>query len=297
MTIALTRRWAACLYAVLLCVLSGMLAACGGPRVEADPALWRMEDAGGRTAGWLFGTVHALPANVDWRREGLNRVIEDAGMLVVEVRALDDTAAIAGAMAALGRTEGLPPLSRRIPARDRPALAALYERADIEPGAFRDVETWAAALAVSSALSRQAGNDSGAGTDRELLDAFGGRPVAGLETAGEQLAIFDRLDEDAQLALLRSIWETPEDDGAMLDAWMRGDAATLTRMLEQGLAADPDLRTALLVNRNRRWIAQIEPLLSNGRRPLVAVGAGHMGGDDGLIAMLRTRGWRVVRAD
>ncbi|QQN74062.1 TraB/GumN family protein [Croceicoccus sp. YJ47] len=297
MTIPATGRWRAWLCALLLCALSSTLAACGGPRVEANPALWRIEDEAGRTAGWLFGTVHALPADVDWRREGLKRVIADAGMLVVEVRALDDTAAIAGAMAALGRTEGLPPLSRRIPARDRPALAALFERADIEPGAFRDVETWAAALSVSSALSREAGNDSGAGTDRALLDAFDGRPVAGLETAGEQLAIFDRLDEDAQLALLRSMWEAPDDDGAMLDAWMRGDAATLTRILEQGLAADADLRTALLVNRNRRWITQIEPLLSDGRRPLIAVGAGHMGGADGLIAMLRARGWRVVRAD
>jgi hypothetical protein len=58
--------------------------------------------------------------------------------------------------------------------------------------------------------------------------------------------------------------------------------------------ADPELREALLVARNRRWDEAIAVMLQGTPRPLVAVGAAHLVGPDGLAVMLRSRGYRVT---
>jgi uncharacterized protein YbaP (TraB family) len=280
-------------------LLALVLAACAGKGVAAHPALYKIEHASraGSTAGWLFGTFHALPKNVRWQTPELEAAMAEAGVLVVEVKALDDRRATASVMAELSRTAGLPPLMQRVPAADRAALRKLYEDAGIAPGQFAGVETWAAALALSGALAAEAGLDSASGTDLGLLKAFSGRPVVGLETAREQLSLFDRMSGNAQMALLQGLVESAGDghDNPLADAWMRGDVARLAAETEEALANNAELRATLLTNRNRRWMEAIVPLLARGQKPLVAVGAGHLGGHDGLIPMLEARGWTVTR--
>jgi len=63
------------------------------------------------------------------------------------------------------------------------------------------------------------------------------------------------------------------------------------------MLADKELRQALLVDRNTAWTLRLENLLSAKDRPLVAVGAGHLLGPDGLPAMLEKDGYIVRRLD
>ena len=95
-----------------LLALAGALCLTGCDKpVVADPApaLWEVRGPSGE-AGWLFGTIHALPDGTRWRTPVLERVLEQADLLVVEVADLDDQGAAAYAFAQVSSSPGLPPL-------------------------------------------------------------------------------------------------------------------------------------------------------------------------------------------
>jgi hypothetical protein len=57
----------------------------------------------------------------------------------------------------------------------------------------------------------------------------------------------------------------------------------------------PKLRNALFINRNRRWTEQIDRIMASSGKALIAVGAGHLAGQDGVIGLLRAKGYKVTR--
>lgn len=271
----------------------------GGPPSPARPALWAIEDARGTAIGWLFGTIHALPRDTAWTTPAIDRAIDRAGVLVVEVRDLDP-ARLSATLQSMASDEPVVPLLQRVSAADRGELAAIFARTDTPPDALDGLETWAAALAVAKLVGQGSG---GVGVDHGLIARFADRPIAELEGAQNQLAIFDRLTERDQRSLLAAVIaekDNPETDARELAAaWLAGDLARLETSTRQGLLADPALYRALASGRNEAWAAKLVPLLTSGRasgrRPLIAVGAAHMVGPDGLPALLAARGYRVRR--
>lgn len=288
---------------LLLASLAFLAAACGkaeGP--SGQPALYRVDAPGAAAdaapAGWLFGTIHALPRESQWRRAAIDDALRESGVLMVEIADLDP-AAVRETFARLSIDPDLPPLDQRIGPAYRDELNELLNEAGVSAQQFQTVESWAAAITLSALVQAQSGMDAEAGVDRSLIAEYAPRPVRGLETVEQQFAIFDRLDEDAQQDLLESMLSDQDSDPKeMTDAWMAGDTNALAGLMDMGLGdsdADRSLRQALLTNRNRRWVDPIVAALEQGQQPFVAVGAGHIGGSDGLIALLEARGWSVTR--
>jgi len=278
---------------LLALALAGALAACGGPAEDwppPSPALWEISGPNGQ-AGWLFGTIHSLPKGVEWRTPALETALERADVLVVEVANLGDGKSGSQAFAAVSTSQGLPPLLQRVAPGDRPALSQALKRAGMKEADFGTTESWAAALVIANLT--QSG-DSANGVDRALLRER--LPVLGLEGFTEQFAIFDRLAQADQAELLRlAAHDAGRDRRTAQEAWLTGNLETLERDDLAGVLADPELREALLTQRNRAWVDRIVNGLEGGRRPLVAVGAGHMIGEDGLPALLAARGYTVKR--
>lgn len=268
--------------------------AAGGP--PPNPLLYEIANADGTVEGWMVGTIHALPDGTHWRTPAIAAAVNDADLLLVEIAGLDDEAKLAATFAQISRAPGLPPLHRRIPANLAPALAGLMERGDISADQSATLETWAAAIMLAQI---DAEGDPANGVDRALIREFAGRPVRELEGARAQFAIFDRLPETAQRNLLAAV--IADADGAKAQAaklrraWLTGDAAVLQAATRSGILADPELREALLIRRNREWAAAIVPLLKGPPRPLIAVGAAHLVGDEGLASALQDAGYRVRR--
>jgi uncharacterized protein len=80
---------------------------------------------------------------------------------------------------------------------------------------------------------------------------------------------------------------------ALADAWKAGDVPTVERLVLQDLRSEPRLYQRMLVDRNRDWLPKLEALFARRGRAFVVVGAAHLVGPDGLLAMLRARGYTV----
>ena len=274
------------------------LAACSPRPDPANPALWEISGPAG-AHGWLFGTIHALPRPALWRTPRVAAALNSSDVLEVEIAALNDDGATARTVQALSRQPGAGPLSARVTADLRPALAQAETKADKRDSDFADTETWAAALILAQA--DQTGEDTGNGIDRALLRKAGSKPVAELEGATRQLGLFHALPERSQRALLAAVLRggaTAEADStAMAEAWRHGDMAAIEREARSGMLADPTLRQVLFTARNRAWAADIAARLGHGAHPFVAVGAAHMAGPEGLPALLAARGFVVRRVE
>lgn len=282
----------------LLLALLGALAlsSCAKP-AEVRPALWLVEGPGGQKA-WLFGTIHALADPVDWRSDTVAQALAQSDRLMLEVAAIGNDQATASAFADLASSPGLPPVEQRLPPDLRDELAGALKAGGIEPGSLDGYESWAVALMLQQAASRASKSDSGNGIDRALANSWSG-PIDEFEGAAAQLAIFDRLPEGAQRALLVASLEGQEDlateSRRLARAWAEADLALIERETDGQLAREPVLREALLVGRNRAWTERLTAMLKAGGRPFVAVGTAHLVGKDGLPAMLTARGYKVTR--
>lgn len=281
----------------LIVAALALLAACQRPE-PVRPALWQVDGPGGQRA-WLFGTIHALPRPVDWRSPRIDAALAHADRIVLEVANIDDDQATAQTFARLAASPQAAPLADRVPPEARADYARYVKQYGASEDALRGQDTWAAALLLAQLAQADLGSDSANGVDRAVKAAAAGRPVEEFEGADAQLRIFDALPETEQRDLLAMVVRQGNDPRAearrLEQAWASGDLAALTRETQGGLLADPELRAALLTQRNRAWTTRLEARLRQGQRPFVAVGAAHLTGPDGLPAMLTARGYRVTR--
>lgn len=271
------------------------LLACAPQPQEADPALWKVDGRGGEKA-WLFGTIHSSNKPLAWQTPAIMRAISQSDTIMVEVANLADEADVAATFARLAKNEGQPPLSQRIAPNERAALAALLRKAGYDDSDFAAMDTWAAALTL--ARSDADDDEIRNGVDRAVVAAAAGRRIVELEGAKLQLGLFDALPEADQRDLLTAVVaeaSRPERDLAAF--WRAGDMTAIEKETRRGLLADPELREALFIRRNRAWAGRIIAQMKSGHLPFVAAGAAHMAGAQGVPAMLAERGYTVTRVE
>lgn len=286
----------------LLAVLAALaLAGCGRADKTPEmplpkPALWTITAPDGKPAGWLFGTIHALPDGVKWRTPAIDDAIGGSDLLVVEVKDLEDSAKLSAAFTRLSHTPDLPPLSDRIVPRLKGKLQAMLKQGGYREADFKAVETWAAALMLSQ-VGQDGQNENG--VDRALIDAFHGRNIEELEGIDGQFTIFDRLPEQDQQDLLGAVVEEDTMDAAesarLAKLWLAGDMRAIEAEGDEGMLQDPELKAALLTDRNREWADKLVALLKTGKRPLIAVGAAHLAPPAGLPELLAAKGYTIAR--
>ena len=121
--------------------------------------------------------------------------------------------------------------------------------------------------------------------------------MSGLESPKEHNAFFVDLNDREAEALLLILFinggQADTDGGSMVKAWRRGDAEAVNQMLREEFRDFPSLARRLIDVRNRNWLPKIESYLRSGKTYFIVVGAAHMGGPQGLLAMLRARGYKI----
>jgi uncharacterized protein YbaP (TraB family) len=193
-------------------------------------------------------------------------------------------------------------VAEALDADQKAAFDAYATAVGLPAGALDQFEPWMAGLTLSTLVLQKAGL-TGEGVDPHFFERAkaDGKERVAFETVAIQTAAFDDLAVEDQVAFLMAGIEDEPDAatemlGRMVDAWATGDDDGLAAIMTDEMSATSAVFEALLTNRNRAWVPQIEALLAReGQDALVVVGAGHLVGDDSVIAMLRAAGYTVER--
>jgi uncharacterized protein len=276
------------------------VAAAKASRGAGKPAIWTLKDED--TTLYFLGTVHLLRPDLEWRSAEIDAAIAAADTIVLEV---DTTSPEAGRemmkfVGAQGMFTDGTQLSSLLTEEETAQLTVALESLELPIDAIQPMRPWYAAINISvMQLMRDGFNPaSGVETTIEAEAKEHGAAFDYLETVDQQLGEFARLDNCAQVEFLMATANALNQGTEMLDLlvseWVDGDAAGLGALLASPEAFGSDAAyTALLTNRNARWTPLVAGMLDEPGTRLIAVGAGHLVGDDSVIAMLRAQGFEV----
>lgn len=258
--------------------------------------MWLVEDDDTRI--YILGTMHALPRGTDWEAGKVAAAIDAADELVMELSPAE--------LAAAGNVfRELAPRTTPLAIEKRLSGQALarYRALEADGSAFGGdrFDDWAVMVLMGQRIAQQAELSPADGVETGLTAQFkaAGKPVGGLETAQAQLMLFETLDAATQRTLLTRAAERSDDAvkevRALTAAWGRGDVAALGKVINEDVDVVPAARKAIITDRNRRWSIWAEARMKQPGTVLMAVGAGHLVGSDGVPAMLEAKGLKVVR--
>ncbi len=119
-----------------------------------------------------------------------------------------------------------------------------------------------------------------------------------LETVQEQIGFIAAMGEGNEsefiLLSLRDLDEIDELMEEMIRAWRTGDNSGLSEMLVEDMKSEaPELYDSLLLQRNLKWVPQIEQMLKDTDTEFVLVGAAHIVGENGLLDLLASEGYEI----
>jgi uncharacterized protein YbaP (TraB family) len=286
------------LFALLLSLAFLFSPAAAEPLIHAHPALWHVKGPKGEV--YLLGSIHMLPDNIVWRTPAINRAIKRANVFVFEVSTDQKAQAKIQTLVA---EMGLLPAGQSLRAMLSPAAQADFDAAiasaHLPPALVDHERPWLVSLQLLVAEGTAKHYSPDAGVDRAVMGIAekAHKPMRYFETIEQQLKLLAGSGTDLQLKEFESDlkdYQKDDDDLApLIAAWSKGEAAKLAGLMNKELADEPEVKQALLTDRNKRWALQIETMLEEKRVFFITVGAGHLAGPDGVPDLLRKAGYRV----
>jgi uncharacterized protein YbaP (TraB family) len=279
---------------------TGVAAAAPAQLRAVEPALFVARDADSTL--YLFGTVHIRQPGADWGGANAHAALAESEEVWTELEITDDVQTRA---AGLVLQHGmLPPgqtLSALLSPQENGRLQLMTKRLGVPSAMFERMRPWLAAITLSILPMQQAGYESGAGVD-EAIDAAAdaaGKRMRAFETIEQQIGFLANLSPELQRQMLVETLVSTEDTSqfdALSQAWERGNLEAMeAQVIDEMRDSYPEVYAVMFVQRNNAWIETLMRELDGAGVDFVAVGAGHMLGDDGLVAQLRARGVTVER--
>ena len=281
---------------VALLVLPSLASAQAGNAGQKS-FLWIVE--GGPRTLYLAGSLHALNREVYPLPAAFDRAFAASDTLVEEIDLSEMDLATAGPEL-IAKGIGSRTLDRAVSPETFARLERYLQRVGLPAEMVKPFKPWMAVVMLSALEAQRAGLDVALGLDKHFFDKAkaAGKAVIGLETAASQLGRLDGLPDAAQEQLLRTtLDELDMSQRQMTDlvaAWKRGDRGAIETMTMSGLSGHPEAYSALIAERNLSWMPQLDACLAR-RACFVVVGAAHLVGPDGLLAMLEKKGYRVTQ--
>lgn len=284
----------------LFLLLAGMLISSAAPGQGAQPAeksfLWRVSE--GHATVHLLGSIHYMKKDA----YPLSQAVEDAfgaSEVVVfetDIEALNEAAV---SLLAAGTLSGDLSLADTVSEELYAGVTRRLDDLGMNIAGFRKMKPWMVALSLTSFELMRGGYLGSDGIDSTFSTRAkaDGKAREGLESTEFQVSLFAELSPKESTEFLEYTLDeldavVPEVD-EIVAAWRLGDTKRIEELLADGLKEHPRLFERLVSERNHRWLPAIEMLLRGERDAMVIVGALHLVGEQGLIELLKAKGYEV----
>lgn len=266
--------------------------------------LWEVRK--GKQVAWLMGTIHVgrpefypLPPS---RLAQLKR----ADAIVLEADVSDSARAIAATQKYALYPEGAPGLESRLSPELRQRVEAVLARNQLDIAPMMRMKPWMLGNVLALFEAAQAGYMPALSVESYLMRVAksDSKPILEFEGIEQQFGLFEQAPWETQIAFLEDALKAVETRGArrelnrIVQAWETADRASLERLLvemrTQPSAGSRFTVDKILLGRHPQMVRRIETLMAGGKNYVFAVGALHLVGPQGLVEMLRARGYTLI---
>lgn len=273
-------------------LFTGLLLLSLGSRAQSNSLLWKVTHKGTAKPTYIFGTIHALPQSSHFFPHAVDNALRSSDKLVLEIDMdnAEELSTLPSLMVLQGKTikdlmtqEQLQKVSQYL----IDSLGIPFEQvAALKPFVF------------TSLLLPKIVGTAPASIEQQLLTVAKemDKTVEGIEKVAEQVAAFDKLPLDQQvkqlMELVSDMKKAKEDYQQLLNAYINQQLDQILTLSEKENVNYPQFTQILINERNINWIPRLEKMIAAGGS-FVAVGAGHLPGSNGVIELLKNKGYTV----
>jgi len=266
--------------------------------------LWKVSGKDLKQPSYVFGTIHMIGSNDFFLTDAMKSSFAECDRVVFEIN-MEEMNDMSMLFTLMGKItmEGGKTLKDLLSEEDytlvqkhfkeiglplfflekiKPLFLSTFASGDMAPGALESGEL----KSYEMELMQMAQKDK--------------KEMGGLETVEFQLSMFDSIPYKAQADMLmdaiKSSGEGDDQFAQMVAMYKRQDLPGLYNMIQGDTEGVGEFEDLLLVGRNKNWIPLMEGMMSN-KKTFFAVGAGHLGGENGVVALLRKQGYIVTAVD
>ncbi|HEX3862720.1 MAG TPA: TraB/GumN family protein [Stellaceae bacterium] len=281
------------------CAIAGHTAENAAPQKHF---FWKVTS--GRGVVFLLGTIHVGTADLYPLPPVIESSFNKSSTLVEEINItdVDDTKNSKNFVAQNGAFVVGDFISNHLREETRNQLARFVTANGLNVQVILHIRPWALSMIVGNIEAKTAGLDGTKGLDKHFADEAlkMHKPIVGLETNEGHLRLIasfsDVLQDQLLMIALRDANKATQQLHEILNAWKTGNSDALEAIITQPVHEYPWLKpveTKIIDERNDTMTQKIEEFLKTPKTYFVAVGAGHMVGERGIVSQLRAKNYKV----
>ncbi len=261
---------------------------------ESKSLLWEISGNGLKQPSYLYGTIHAICEKDFILTAATQKAFAQSQQLYLEID-MDDPSLMGEIQKSMFMTDGTT-LKKLLSESDYKKVATFFKDSlqtnidmipTIKPFAL-------SSLTMSKLLNCPMKSYEAVFTSMATEQQ---KQILGLESVQEQMGAIDKMGyaKQAQVMLVKMVdeWNKGKEEfKSLINAYKQQDLNALLHIMLQSSSMDAAFQQDMLVTRNLSWIPRIKTFIAE-KPSFIAVGAGHLGGKEGVIALLKAQGYTL----
>ncbi len=274
-------------------------AASHAPTAEENSLLWEINGKNLPQPSYLFGTIHMIGKKDFVLTDATKAALDKTKRVTFEINMaeMNDFSVLMPLMMKAFMANGKT-LRDLVSEEDYQLVKAHFEEIGLPMMMLERIKPMFLSAMGSGDLSEMQSNGETVSYEIEIMKIAQNqkKEIAGLETAEFQMSMFDSIPYEVQAQMLVESIKSDKGDSddqfdEMVQLYKQQNLVGLQKMLESN-SETKQYEDLLLVKRNQNWIPVMAEMMAE-HPTFFAVGAGHLAGEKGVIALLRAEGYTV----